>query len=446
MPQPAGRSARPAIPGATDMTPDSHPQPRRQHGAVIVLVCILLFFLLGFVAIAFDFGRLFIVKTELQTAMDACALAAAQELDQQPTALARARDAGATAANLNRVNLQSLNWDGQGQVTAADISFRDAAYALTTAAANARYAQCQHTQAGVRMWLLHAMGAFTGNRAANPTSRMVLAGAVATRGSAQSTCPIPVALKSRAGGSRANNFGFQIGEWVTIFDKGGASAGEMGWYNLDGSKSAQETFNELSEGGRCGTRLGDTLGTPGAQTSIDRPWNYRFGIYKNVDVPSVNHPDQTGYAYTSANWKNPAPQNAFAGTAAAGSHATAQNYITKRAAWASLADTGTSIKTGSQIAFGDSSKLNGFQKLATPGAAGEHRKYGYGRRLAVVPVINDAARVIDFVCMFMLAPLTGPNDPSQLEYRGLAGAPDSPCAQGGMPGGAAGPLVPVLVR
>jgi hypothetical protein len=424
----------------------SSPHIRRQHGAVIVLVCFLLFFLLGFVAIAFDLGRLFIVKTELQTAMDACALAAAQELDGQPTALARARDAGTTAANLNRVNLQSANWDGQGQLAATDISFRDSAYALTTASANARYVKCEHTQAGVRMWLLHVMGAFGGESVASRSRRAVLASAVATRGSAQSSCPIPVALKARTGGTPANDFGFQIGEWVTLFDKGGASNGEMGWYNLDGSTSAQETAAELSEGGRCGTRLGDRLGTPGAQTSVDRPWNYRFGVYKNTDMPSVNHPDQTGYAYTSVNWKNPVPQNAFAGTPAAGSHSSARNYITKRAAWASMDDSGTDIKDGSLIAFGDKNKLNGFQKLATPGAAGQHRQYGYGRRLVVVPVINNGVLVTDFACMLMLHPLAGPNDPAQLEYRGLAGRPDSPCAQSGMPGGAAGPLVPVLVR
>ena len=384
----------------------------RQRGAVILAVCFLLFFLLGFVAIAFDFGRLFIVKTELQTAMDACALAAAQELDGQPTALDRAKSAGMTAANLNRVNLQSASWDGKGQVTAADISFKDGSYAPTTAYAGARYAQCQHTQPGVRMWLLHAMGAFTGDRTANPATRAVLASAVATRASAQSTCPIPVALKARAGGTRDNNFGFQIGEWVTVFDKAGAAtnAGEMGWFNLDGSNNAQETAAELSEGGHCGTRLGDTLGTPGAQTSVDRPWNYRFGVYKNADSPSVNHPDETGYSYTSANWKNAVPQNAFSGTPAAGSDPTARNYVTKRAAWASLDDTGTSVKHGSLIAFGDNTKLNGFQKLATPGASGQHRQYGYSRRLVVVPVINDAAKVIDFVCMFMLHPLTGPND------------------------------------
>lgn len=413
---------------------------------MILMVCFMLFFLLGFVAIAFDFGRLFIVKTELQTAMDSCALAAAQELDGQASALTRARSAGKTAANLNRVNLQSANWDGKGQLTDAGITFKDPNYIATTAPASARYVQCRHTQPGVRMWLLHAMGAFSGNAAAHPASRAVLASAVATRASAQSTCPIPVAIKPRPGGTPANNFGFQIGEWVTVFDKGGASAGEMGWYNLDGSRSASETAAELSEGGRCGTRVGDTLGTPGAQTSVDRPWNHRFGVYKNTDSPSVNHPDQTGYSYTNSNWKNTIPQNAFSGTPAANSHVTAQNYITKRAAYASLANSGTNIRTGSQIAFGDSNKLNSFQDLASSGATGEHRQYGYSRRLVVVPVINDLAQVTNYACMFMLHPLSGPNDPAQLEYRGLAGMSNSPCTASGGPGGTAGPLVPVLVR
>jgi Flp pilus assembly protein TadG len=418
----------------------------RQGGAVILMVCFMLFFLLGFSAIAFDFGHLFIVKTELQTAMDSCALAAAQELDGQASAIDRARSAGATAANLNRVNLQSTSWDGKGQVVDADITFKDASYAATTVPANARYAQCQHTQGGVRMWLLHAMGTFSGNAAANPSSRAVLASAVATRASAQSTCPIPVALKPKAGGTPANNFGFQIGEWVVAFDKAGMSAGEMGWYNLDGSNSASETAAELGEGGRCGTRIGDTLGTPGAQTNVDRPWNFRFGVYKNSDSPSVNHPDQTGYSYTDVNWTNPVPQNAFSGTPAPGSDSTAKNYIIKRAAYASFDDTGTNLKDGSKIVFNDNNKLNSFQKLATPGPAGEHRQYGYSRRLAVVPVIDDASHVINYACMFMLHPLSGPNDSAKLEFEGLAGIPASPCTTNGFAGGSAGPLVPVLVR
>jgi Flp pilus assembly protein TadG len=416
----------------------------RQAGAVIVLVCFVLFFLLGFMAIGFDFGRLFIVKTELQTAMDSCALAAAQELDSQASALTRARSAGVTAANVNRVNLQSATWDTKGQLAATDISFRDAAYAPTTLAPVARYAQCEHTQPGVRMWLMHAAGAVTGNTGANPASRTVLASAVATRASAQSTCPIPVAIKARPGGSASNNYGFLLGEWVTVFDKGGASAGEMGWYNMDGSNNANETAAELSEGGKsCNTRIGTTVGTPGAQSSVEVPWNYRFGIYKQNDSHSLNHPDQTGYAYTDANWKNAVPQNAFSGTPAAGSHASAKNYLVKRAAYASFADTGTTLSAGEAII---NVKLNKFKEIASPGPTGEHRQYGYSRRLVIVPVINAGSQVTDYVCMFMLAPLTGPNDPAQLEFRGLAGSAGTPCTTNGLPGGSAGPLVPVLVR
>src|SRR5215207_5610799 len=95
----------------------THLCPRsRQRGAVIITTALALLFLLGFMGIALDFGRLFVVKTELQTAMDSCALAAAQELDGLSGARERATNAGKTAGNLNRVNLQSTTWSGEGQI------------------------------------------------------------------------------------------------------------------------------------------------------------------------------------------------------------------------------------------------------------------------------------------------------------------------------------------
>src|SRR3569832_2485292 len=81
-------------------------------GVLFVSVVLVLFFLLGFMGFALDFSHLFILKTELQTAMDSCALAAAQELDGQSDALIRARRAGETAGNFNRVDLQSVDWRG----------------------------------------------------------------------------------------------------------------------------------------------------------------------------------------------------------------------------------------------------------------------------------------------------------------------------------------------
>ncbi len=417
----------------------------RQKGAVILTVAFALLFLLGFMAIALDFGHLFVVKGELQTSMDACALAAAQELDGAGDAITRATNAGIAAGNLNNVNFQSGSWSGKGRIVGADITFKDASYGSTAVAANARYAQCQHSQNGIQMWLFQAMGAFLGSAdAAYSSTKSVGALAVATRASAQSSCPVPLGLKPKAGGT-APNYGYQVGEWVTLVGDRIPNSGEIGWYNLDGSTNATETKAELGEPGRCGVRVGDTLGTPGVKDSVETVWNYRFGIYKNADPgPSVNHPDLSGYVYTSTNWTNAVPQNAYAGTPAAGSHATAANFKTKRLAFASYDDTGTSVNAGDGIT--GLTMKGGYKTLATPNSGGQHQQFGYSRRIVAVPVIDGTPKVIDYACMLILQPMTSPIVDVQLEFVGNAGAESSPCTTNGLSGGTAGPLVPVLVQ
>jgi Flp pilus assembly protein TadG len=417
-----------------------------QRGAVIVTVCLMMFFLLGFMGLALDFSRAFVVKSELQTAMDSCALAAAQELDGASDSITRATSAGLTAGNLNRVHFQSANWSGKGQLTSGDLQFLDANYVTTTAPASAKYVRCAHTHTGMSMLLMSALGHFFNDDPTYPASRDVAAQAVATRASAQTTCPIPVALKPKVGGV-APDYGFTTGEWVTLLmGPGEATNGEIGWANLDGSNSASETEDEMN--GYCGTAVGDTLGTPGVQASIVDAWNYRFGIYKNNVDPSVTHhrPDLSGYAYTATNW--PAQFNAWSGTSG-GSSPTADSFVNKRLAYASCADTGTQVRGGPNSCEGITGlSLNGFQKLAAPGAAatGGHRQWGTSRRVVLVPVIDGASKVIDYACMFMLQPLSIPMTSVKLEYRGNAGAPGSPCTTNGLPGGSAGPLVPALVR
>ena len=428
----------------------------RQGGAVIVTVALTLLFLLGFMGIALDFGRLFIVKTELQTAMDSCALSAAQELDGASDAFTRASNAGIAAGNLNNVNLQSASWSSKGKIVPADVTFRNAAYAVTATPTAARYAQCQHTHPAVQMWLLKAMGAFSGDAATYPNTQNVAAMAVATRASTQTTCPIPVAVKPKAGGT-APNYGFVVGEWVTfVMKQNAAQGGQMGWANLDGSSSASETRNEMN--GFCGTKVGDTLGTPGVQTSIAEPWNYRFGIYKKIPDFSVSpvfmRPDSSGYAYTSTNWMNTVAingsfqNNAWDGTPdMTGSHATAANFKNKRLAFASCANTGTSVRGANSCESIINRSLNSFQDLAAPGnTTGGHKQYGSSRRLVLAPVVDGASRVIDYACMLMLQPLSIPMRDVQLEFIGNAGNINSPCTTNGLPGGSAGPLVPVLVR
>lgn len=421
----------------------------RQKGAVILTVAMALLFLLGFMAIALDFGHMFVVKGELQTSMDACALAAAQELDGAGDAIIRAKSAGKTAGNLNNVNFQSGTWSGKGKIVDADITFKDPFYGGTAVPAIARYAQCQHSQDGIQMWLFQSMGAFAGSAdPAYSSTKSVGALAVATRASAQTTCPVPLGLKPKLCGGipcTAPNYGYQVGEWVTLVGDRTPNSGEIGWYNLDGSTNATELKAELGEPGRCGVRIADTLGTPGFKFGVEPVWNARFGIYKNADPgPSVNHPDYSGYVYTPTNWTNAMPQNAFAGTPAAGSHATAANFKTKRLAFASYDNAGTDIGDGDVIT--GLTMKGGFKTLATPNAGGEHQQFGYSRRIVAVPVINGATQVIDYACMLILQPLTSPTVDVQLEFVGNAGAANSPCTTNGTPGGAAGPLVPVLVQ
>lgn len=409
-----------------------HTSARRQSGAVIITVCLFLLFLLGFMGFALDFSRLFVVKTELQTAMDACALSAAQEMDHLPGAITRGQSAGIQAANLNRVNLQSTNWDGKGQVTNADITFYDQNLVATTVDADARYVRCEHVQPSVRLWLLHAMGAFYGDTTRFPPTHNVMATAMATRGHSQTTCPIPVALRPKTAGAGAPNYGYAPGEWITLLmSQSSGPNGYIGWANMDGSNSASETEAELR--GKCGVRTEDPLGTPGVQASIADIWNSRFGIYKNTANPAVDRPDWTGYSYTATNW--PSQSGAYS------------DFVTRRATYSNCSGTTSTRVSDCESAIGRT--LNSFQRLLAsgPGGTNGHATYGSNRRIVVVPVTTSyPGEIEDYACMLMLQPLSIPMGNVQLEFIGNAADPGSPCVTSGLPGGVAGPLVPVLVR
>lgn len=393
---------------------------RHQHGAFLITFALFMLFLLGFMGIALDFGRLFVVKSELQTAMDSCALAAARELNGQADALLRARSSGLAAGNGNRVNLQSAAWNGQGQLTGADIGFRDPAYAVTASATLARYAECQYTMGGIKLWLLQAMGAFTGDSGNWSGSGTVAARAVATRGIAQSACPVPVQLK------QAKFQALARGDWVVVLSKSGDSGSDFGWANLDGSTSATETWAEM-EGKYCSTKLGDPIGTGGVKASVFEYWNHRFGIYKNsaatpAQDPNASRPDYTGYIYSATNW--PAGRNAYDGSSGA-----TPNFKAQRQAFAPCSPN-CPVK-GQEVAVG----------------AGALQSHGADRRLVLLPVVSASGTVVDFACMLMLQPIPTPvKDDIQLEFRGKAGDLDSPCTTTGLPGGTIGPLVPTLVR
>lgn len=409
---------------------------RKQGGAVIVTVAFTLLFLLGFMAIALDFGHLFVVKTELQTAMDSCALSAAQELDGGSDALTRATNAGSAAGNLNKVNFQGA----AAGIVDADITFSTSltgSYDRILPAASATYAKCSHTKAGMAPWLMQAMGGFTGNPAFK-ANQSVLAVAVATRTSAQSACAIPVQITPKNG--VAPNYGYDPGEWIpSIYDEDADNAsptpGHFGWANLDGSTSASITKSQLLGTGFCNLRTGDTIGTPGAQVSASVEWNSRFGLYKKgAGNPSINDatPDTTGYAYTATNW--PAKANALS------------DFLIKRAANRSYGDTVDSVSSGNTITGLSVSNSYKNDDMATyaagPRALATH---GGSRRLVLAPFVS-ASKIISWACVLMLHPIDGPNVTVYLEYVGNAASPTSHCASAGLAGGVNGPLVPALVQ
>lgn len=75
--------------------------PKRQRGAVAIIVGLTLFILIGMLAFAVDLGHAYLVKTGLQNGADAAALAGAVELDGTAAGVLRAKDRAIAMARQN---------------------------------------------------------------------------------------------------------------------------------------------------------------------------------------------------------------------------------------------------------------------------------------------------------------------------------------------------------
>ena len=72
---------------------------RKERGAVAIMVALALVALIGFVGLALDLGKLYVVKSELQNSADSCALAAARELTGATIDLSVPEAAGISAGH-----------------------------------------------------------------------------------------------------------------------------------------------------------------------------------------------------------------------------------------------------------------------------------------------------------------------------------------------------------
>jgi Flp pilus assembly protein TadG len=407
---------------------------RTQGGGVAIMVGLTLAVLIGFAGLVIDLGHLYVTKTELVSAMDACALAAAQELDGSSDALDRAKIAGSTVGSLNKVNFQGSFVN----VSLGDISFSETLdpFTGTATAASARYVQCT-TSTAIPLWFMPAF--YAGSGIAGNDSSTVGALAAASRVISGQACALPVGLRPKVGESKPN-YGYVVGEWVaTLYDEDAKPPatpnGEWGWYNLDGTNSATELKKELKGAGYCTAKIDDKVGTPGEKFSVAELWNARFGLYADQKIDELMQeipPDYTGYSYTIENW--PDGKNAFI------------DFKDKRLSNASYGDSIDTYSEGNNL-----TKLNMKGKykdknMATHGSGGDLSKYGTNKRLVIIPVVNDLEKIEDWACMLMLHPIDAPKGNVYLEFRGNASDPTSPCASFGIPGGTSGPLVSALVR
>ena len=435
--------------------------PARQRGVVSVVVGLSLAVMLGFVGLAIDGGRLYLTKTELQNAADACALAAAYELTGSPAiplvSFTRADAAGKLVGARNKVDFQAT------AISANDIAL---SYSSTlnggwgaAGAANSKYVRCTVQRTGIQPYFMQVLGA--GNQA-------ISAIATATLAPAQTNCAVPMGLCTRGA---APSYGYVAGDWIGMdFSQTGNGnnaaanySGNFRWIDFTpgmptpecgNSQGAPELSCLLKGSGACSlpapistncTANGGPnvpagcVGATGAINAIDKAYNTRFGVYANGSGETVTTapPDFTGYSYSTENWT--LARNAYAGAVGA-----LPNYRAARIAH-------------SPIQAANTTNPALYANNDTIATQAQYNTNGADRRLVVVPIVecgnftsSQTAAVRAYACVLMLDPYRrqGNNVVSRLEYLGRSNEAGSPCASSGIAGNATsqGPLVPSLVQ
>lgn len=393
---------------------------RDRSGAISVVTALCLVMLLGFVGLAVDLGRMFVVRSELQTAVDACALSGALELNGQTDAPLRAQLAGQFLAAQNKSSFQSA-----GTVLALDkITFSSSmngpfVSVSSISGATARYIRCAADQPGLVAYFLAAIGVST---------LPLTAEAVAGVQPSQSVCSIPMTLcRSSNPNAASGNFGYAVGDRAILGATG--NTGFFTWANVLGAttESGLDPYVQAFSGsGSCGALTANDrcIGIKtGVISALDDAWNSRFGMYKSGGsalTATSAPPDLTGYGYRGT------------GIPAGGAYA---NYLSQR--------------VPNRDPY--QSTLPGY---AAPGTV--NRTYGASfRRLSVMPVVDCASAacgsgarpIVGWACVLMLSPKTS-SENAEVEFVSRADAATTPCRASGIAGGAnaTGPLVATLVR
>lgn len=403
-----------------------HCSRRKQRGAFAVFAAIALAVLLGAIGLAVDGGRLLTNKSELQSAADACALAAVSELVCDATnasCLSRAAKRGVSLGNRNKKDLQSSDVS----ITEADVTFSTSINGTFDKSQNAaRYAKCAVAPAGITPTFLGMLGI---------KSMLAKSTAVAGLTGGQSLCVnAPIAVCSGTT--------LSTGQWLAesyTDKKGTLGSGVFKWALLSGKGGANSIAEALASNDDVCASKGDPVVFPGVASGVSDEYNSHFGLYKSaatdLSASSTSIPDKTGYAYP---------------TASIGVNDTSAylDYLSKRSSNAAFSVTDYQDQSG-----GKSFNTNTYKKVAT---SAELLKYGKDRRILTVIVVDckaSAPAVTDSACVLMLNPMDNGNGnsstPLYLQYLGKPGSSGTPCQKSGLPdssGNGIGSTVPALVN
>ena len=383
---------------------------RSNRGSIVIFVVLMMPLLLGIMGIALDMGKLFVVKSELQNAADACALAAAYELDGTGSQFTRAESAGISLAIANRTLFQK---EAVAATADASIQFSTTASGGYTpkggAAATAGFVRCRLDRNNIDNWFVQLLG--FGNQNMSAT-------AVAANRPGQNTCAIPVGVCEAAITGKPN------GTWLkSVLSPSESVTGEFNWVDLNIGGGAKTLAELLTKDNACFANppLNTPIGQSGYKASVRADYNSRFGVFAN-SVSGSPTPDVSGKGYYTTNWTiNTDAYN---------------DYLNNKF-----------------VPYSDIKDID-FAGKPTIYSSTQLQDNGKNRRLAVAPVVDctKGNKLKGYACVFMLHPVStkGPlkDFNMYLEYLGNASSSTTPCNQSGLAGNSngTGPRVAALVQ
>ena len=384
----------------------------KQTGIVIIFFVIALPFLLTMMALALDTGNLFIVKTELQNAVDACALSAGQELDGTAAQFNRAQEAGRLAGVAHKVNLQTVAVaiPNDSAVTFAPTlngSYINASTGSGLSGANAatyKFVKCTANSTTNKLITVPTLA----------DSDTITAQAIASPVPAQSPCAIPVGICSTALAVTTNG----VGQMITGRASGSptcvGNTNCFTWTTYNGVAANSNNLTALlKDNNTCNINLSSQVVTEfsGGQVASLKAYNMRFGLQHSSITNAEFKPDFTGWEYTAGN-------NNYA------------DYLVKK----------------SNFATYQNGVPGGYSQPALNIANVTNRRIGIA---PIVPCTGGSTTLNSpnqWACVLLLNHVDGPSDVIRLEYLGRANA--GACTQTGYAGGGGGtgPTVAALVQ